>query len=411
MSSEALLPLAVALALGLLVGFQRQLGPSHVAGIRTFAFVTLLGAVVARLSPGAEAWPIAGGLVGLSALLVVANAAKIRAGEIDPGLTTEVAALLMYGVGVLCVVGPLPLALVLGGTVALLLHGKERLHDLVARIGRDDVTAIMRFVLISLVVLPLLPDVAIDPWGVLSPFDVWRMVVLIVGIQLAAYVIQRLVGSRGGTLLAGLLGGTISSTATTLAAARGSRSRDTSDGLAAVVIVLASGVVFVRLGVEIAAIAPRLLPAAGLALALPALVLLGTGLLSTLRAHDDDPPALPQSNPAELRPAVAFAAIYAAVLVAVALAKERLGGGALYGVAVLGGLTDTDAITLSTARLFAAGRLDELTATRVVLVAALANLVFKAALAIGIGSRTLAVGVVWRFALALVAGLGWLALA
>ena len=157
--------------------------------------------------------------MGLAALLVVGNVAKLRAGEVDPGLTTEVAVLVMYGVGALVVIGPRELAIALAGTVALLLHGKARMHAFVDRLGERDVSAIMRFVLISLVVLPLLPDREFGPFAVLNPFDVWRMVVLIVGIGLAGYVAFRLVGGRHGALVNGLLGGLVSSTAATVAAA------------------------------------------------------------------------------------------------------------------------------------------------------------------------------------------------
>jgi uncharacterized membrane protein (DUF4010 family) len=393
------LPFAIALGLGLLVGLQRQLTHSHIAGIRTFALVTLLGAVAARCAPIFGPATLAAGLLGLAALLVVGNVAKLRAGEVDPGLTTEVAVLVMYGVGALVVVGPRELAIALSGTVALLLHGKARMHAFVDRLGERDVNAIMRFVLISLVVLPLLPDREFGPFAVLNPFDVWRMVVLIVGIGLAGYVGFRIVGGRHGALVNGLLGGLVSSTAATLAAARRAHTTPAATGVAMCVVLLASGVVFIRLIVEIAFVSPTLLRDALLPLGALATLLVGSGIVAWRGIDGRALPPDEPDNPAELRPALIFGALYALVLVASAAAKDRLGDRGLYAVALVSGLTDVDAITLSVSRLQAAGALDGAVAWRAVVLASLSNLAFKAGIVRVLGTRALFALVARRFAL------------
>ncbi len=409
-SAADVLPFVVALALGLLVGLQRQLTHSSIAGIRTFALVSLLGAVAARFAISFGAAPLAAGLLGLAALLVVGNLAKLRAGEVDPGLTTEVAVLLMYGVGALVVTGPRELAIALAGTVALLLHGKARMHAFADELGERDVDAIMRFVLISLVVLPLLPDRVMGPFSVLNPFDVWRVVVLIVAIGLAGWVALRFVGERHGALLGGLLGGVVSSTATTFAAARHAHRSAAAKDFAVCVVLLSSGVVFVRLAIEIAIVSPSLLRQTGGALAALALLLVGMGMLASRGIEPRaGPPAEPE-NPAELRPALVFGALYALVLLASAAAKDHLGDGGLQAVAAVSGLTDVDAITLSVARLYAAGSLDAPVAGRAVILAASSNLAFKAGLAGVIGNRALLAAVAPRFLLAGLLGGGVLLL-
>jgi uncharacterized membrane protein (DUF4010 family) len=390
--------LALALGLGLLVGLQRERGESRLAGIRTFALTTVFGALMAVLAGRYGLWTVAVGLLALAALLVVGNVAKLRAGVVDPGLTTEVALLVMYGVGAYVVGGSHALAIVASGAVTFLLFLKPRLHGWVRGLDDDDFAAIMRFALISLVILPILPDRTFGPYDVLNPRSIWWMVVLIVGLGLAGYLAFRWLGQRGGALAAGLLGGLISSTATSVAYARQSRAQPETSRLGSFVVVLASAVVFARLLVEIAVVAPSFLAAA----ALPLLALLGACLAAAAfawRYHREGTAIVAEpKNPSELKPALYFGLLYGGVLLAVAAAKEHFGAAGLYAVAVISGLTDMDAITLGTARLVAQGSLAEDAGWRVVVVASLANLGFKLALLTVLGDRSLARRVAVAFA-------------
>jgi uncharacterized membrane protein (DUF4010 family) len=202
---------------------------SAIAGIRTFALITLFGAVSAHLGQAFGGWVVAAGFV------VSRNFARMAKGEADPGQTTEFTAVLMYGVGAWVVVGSMAVAAVLGGTVAVLLHLKEPLHRFMGRMGERDLRAIMQFVLIALVILPILPDRMFGPYDVLNPHQIWWMVVLIVGLSLAGYVAFKLVGANAGAVLSGVLGGVISSTATTVTYSRrakeGTQSRRQSKAL------------------------------------------------------------------------------------------------------------------------------------------------------------------------------------
>jgi uncharacterized membrane protein (DUF4010 family) len=401
---EPFLQLAVAIGLGLLVGLQRERMHPTVAGIRTFALITVLGTVAAQLSQSFGGWIVAAGLIAAGALVLSGKQEAIRGGLEDPGLTTEFTALVMYGVGALVVVGPMAVPVVLGGTVALLLHFKEELHRFAGRLGEEDLKAIMQFVLVALVILPVLPDRAFGPYGVLNPYQIWWMVVLIVGLSLGGYVAYKLFGTGAGAVLSGVLGGMISSTATTVSYARRTREASEVCRLAALVVMIASSVVYARLLVEIAVVAPR----SFLALAPPIGIMLGISVVLSLAAwfvgRDGEPVRSPQGNPAQLKSALAFGVLYALVLLAVAFARGRFGTAGLYTVAGLSGLTDMDAITLSTARLVDSGAVAAGDGWRAILLASFSNLVFKAGIVAVLGSWRLFGRIAVLFGLALAGG-------
>lgn len=381
--------LAIALGLGLLVGLQRERTESAIAGLRTFALVTLLGGLSGLLSQEFGGWVLGAAFLGLAAMVVIGNVMKLRTQPEDTGITTEVAVLLMFGIGAYLVYGALEVGIVLGGTVAVLLHAKARLHGLVERLGDQDVAAIMRFVLLTLVILPILPNRTFGPLGVLNPRHIWLMVVLIVGISLGGYLAYKALGDRAGTLLSGVLGGTISSTATTATYARMGRAGERTASLSSVVILLASTIVFVRVLVEIAVVAPGSLPVAAPPLVVLLLAFGGLSHLAWSRRKADAQAMPEQGNPTELRFALAFGALYALILLAVAAGNEWFGSEGLYVVAVISGLTDMDAITLSTANLTRQGRVEPETLWRVVVVASISNLAFKLGVAGALGGRDL----------------------
>ena len=389
MIPDIFIRLAVALGLGLLVGLQRERVDPVIAGIRTFALISLLGAVCAQLGRTYGGWILVVGFLATALLVTAGNLVRLQTREAEPGQTTEFAALVVFGLGAWVVAGAMVVPVVLAGAVVVLLHFKEPLHKLVGRIGEKDLRAIMQFVLIALVILPILPDREMGPYGVLNPYQIWWMVVLIVGLSLAGYVAYKLFGAGAGTVLAGILGGLISSTATTASYARRSRESPDLSRLAALVVMLASTVVFGRVLVEIAAVARGRL----LDLAPPLAAMLGVCALVSgaawLLGRDGEEELSKQENPAELKAALLFGALYAAVLLAVAFARDRFGTAGLYTVAALSGLTDMDAITLSTSRLVQASQLDPGTGWRAILLASMANLGFKAGIVAVLGSRAL----------------------
>lgn len=383
----AFLNLGISLGLGLLVGLQRERSDAALAGIRTFALITVFGTLCAMMAREAGGWVIGAGVVAVSAATIIGNIVAIRAGESRAGITTEIAALVMFAVGALTVIGPREIAVAVGGAAAVLLHFKEPLHRTVARLGDRDVHAIMQFALLSLVILPVVPNETFGPYGVINPRNVWLMVVLVVGMSLGGYIAYKFLGGAAGTALAGVLGGLISSTATTVSASRGVRGNHGAAAAAAAVILIASAIVYGRVMVEIGVVAPVLLPhAAGPILSVAGVsALLAVVAWSSARRRRE---SLGQpENPTQLKSALVFAGIYAVVLLAVAAARDRFGSAGLYTVAMISGLTDMDAITLSAGRLVQDGQLEPGAAWRAILLAAISNMGFKAGLVATLGTR------------------------
>ncbi len=395
--------LAIALALGLLVGFQRERTAHRLAGIRTFALVCVFGAVTASFPEPLRPWLIALGFVGVLAV-VVAGSLRTAPDAEDPGVTTEIAALLTFVVGAVVGLGRLEAGVLLGGGTAVLLQWKRPLHAFVRRLGENDVRAIIRFALISLVVLPLLPDRSFDPYRVLNPFEIWLMVVLIVGISLLGYVAFRFLGSAAGTLLGGALGGVISSTATTVSYARRAARSPGASRTAAAVIAIASTVVFVRVLIELAVVAPGTLRhvAPPLLAMLALMVAVSAALYRGRRGTAAQ--ELQEEDPADLRGAIFFGLLYAVVLFCAAVVSDRFGDRGLYVVAMLSGLTDMDAITLSTAQMLEKGRIDVDVGWRTILIGALSNLAFKGGAVALLGPRSLTLRVAAAFGVAGVFG-------
>ncbi|MEO6486756.1 MAG: MgtC/SapB family protein, partial [Thermoanaerobaculia bacterium] len=386
-ASGPFVDLAIALGLGLLVGLQRE-RQSRAAGLRTFTLVTFSGALAGLLVPAAGGWVVGAGLLAVAAVAAVNHYAENQRGE-QSGLTTEMALVAMFLVGAYLMVGDSRIAVVLGGGIAVLLNAKARFKSVMERLGDDDVRAVMQFALLSLVILPILPNRDFGPWHVFNLFEIWLLVVLIVGINLIGYIAYKFIRPETGALLSGLLGGIISSTATTVSYARRTRRQEDAAPLAAVVIMISTAVVLVRVLIEVGVVAPGLLAT----VAIPLSIVLALSAALSLAAWWNvrkAPAILPErDNPTMLRAALVFGGMYAFVLFGVAWVQNRMGNSALYVAATVAGLTDVDAITLSTAKLAAAGGVDAGRAWRVILTAYLSNLAFKALIVAFIGSRRL----------------------
>ena len=387
--NAALLRLLVAALLGGLIGVERERsekerGIHHFAGIRTFPMFALLGAglVIAAGAVGAVA---AAGFLGVAALVIVSYHRTSRDGDI--GATTEVAALATYAVGVLAGAGALLVAGAVGIGVAVLLAGKQRLEAFPRALSREELGAALTLAVIAAVILPVLPDAKYGPWGVWNPRTLWAMVVLVCGLSFVAFVAMRLLGAARGLYLSGLLGGLVSSTAATVSFATRSREAPAQATALAGAAGLASLVMLARVGILTAVVNSALLtllgPFLGLSIAAGALALIV--LLRRAPAPQDQAPQV--TNPFRLAEALKFAAVYAVVLLAVEGASRYLGTWGIVAAAVLAGLTDVDAITLSLAA--AAGTtLPPAGAAAAIAVAALSNTVAKAGYAAWLGSPT-----------------------
>jgi uncharacterized membrane protein (DUF4010 family) len=409
---ELALTFGISAVIGLLVGTERERKPTAKAGVRTFALIAVLGtgcALVAELLASAWMVPVGFALVGLT--LVGAHLADPATVAEDSGTTTVVAALLVYVLGALNFHGERTLAVALGIGVTALLYFKSELEGVATRLTPTDIRSMLQFGAISAVVLPLLPDRSYGPYGVLNPVHIWLMVVLISGVSLAGYVAWRLTLERKGLLLTGLLGGVISSTATTFSFARHARDAVHSPSAALTVILLANVAMLLRVLLLVAVVAPGALSSLALTL-VPALLLTAPALWRHYRLSAGEKAARTEGlrNPTQLGTALAFAGFYALVLLAAAWLSDVLGSSGLFGLSFVSGLTDVDAITLSASRLAAQGGIGVEEAAAAVTLAVIANVIFKAIVSVAVGGRTLGWAAVTSFALPLGGLLGGLLL-
>ena len=379
------------LAIGLLIGLERERRPSSKAGLRTFALVALMGTLAAMLSSKiGSPWLLVTGFCIVGVMIIAAYLTSPTE-ENDPGTTTVAALLLCYALGALIWYKQTTLAVMLAIITTTLLYFKPELRGITKRLTRRDLVSILQFLVLTFVILPILPNQNYGPYDTFNPHQIWMMVVLISGLSLAGYVALHWTSQRYGAPLLGLLGGLVSSTATTLVYARHGKISEAMARVSAVVILLSSQVVLMRLAVLSAVVSPnllaKLLPVMGLGLLF--------GLIVTLfdwrKLHTSSNLPMPKtSNPTEILTALSFGLLYAVVLFFSAWISDIAGSGGLYVVALISGLTDVDAITLSSLRLFDLNKLSDDQAVIAISLAFLSNMIFKFGLVVFIGGTTLA---------------------
>jgi uncharacterized membrane protein (DUF4010 family) len=387
------------LGIGLLIGLERERTPSAKAGLRTFTLVALLGTLAAMLSEKIDLpWLVVAGWVIVGAMIIAAYV-NSPAEENDPGTTTVAALLVCYGLGALVWYDQATLAIMLAVGTTALLYFKPELRGMTQRLTRRDLVSILQFSVLTFVILPILPDRNYGPYDAFNPHQAWVMVVLISGLSLAGYIALHLIKHRYGAPLLGVFGGMVSSTATSLVYARYYKSNADMLRLSAVVILIANLVVLVRLAAESAIVSPRIVP--------HLLPVLATGLVcgfagSMLRWRklqtSGELPLPETANPTELHAALGFGLLYAAVLLCSAWLSDIAGSKGLYAVALVSGLTDVDAITLSSLHLLDLGKLSENHVVVSIAIAYLSNLMFKFGLVVFIGGKALAKKVAIDFA-------------
>ncbi len=406
---------AIALAIGALVGVEREqkkrVGQAGPVGLRTFVLIAEAGAVAAWLARQLEAPGIfVGAGLAVGAVVLAGCWIEARARPEALGLTTEVAALVVYLLGGLVLFGFAELAVALAIGTSATLAFKEPLHGLVERLGKDDLQAGLKLLIATFIVLPVLPNRAIDPWGALNPYAMWWLVILISGLSLAGYAATRALGPERGLAITGLAGGLVSSTAVTLSFARRSREHAHGapvDALAAGLL-LAWAVMFARVGIEVAVVHRPLLEPLFVPLTAMGALALALVLLLHLRRRDTGAagaPAVRVKNPFSLTASLRFALFFLAVRLGVELVQRELPGSGLYAVAALAGLTDVDAITLSMAQFARDGGDPDLAAGSIA-TAAMTNTLVKCGLAATLGSHALRARVLAATGVVVVGGIG-----
>lgn len=391
---EQLTNLGIALALGLLIGIERGWTERsaeegrRIAGIRTFGLLGLLGGLWALLAEDMGEILLGISFLALTAILV-AGYWRERQVDQDSGITTLVAALVTFALGALAVRGQIHIAISGAVITVALLSLKPILHGWLRRLEPEEFYAGIKLLLISVVLLPVLPNQGYGPWQAINPYQVWWMVVLIAGLSFAGYLAMKLVGTERGILLTGVFGGMVSSTATTLTFSRLARQLNMGR-LLSVGVLVASTTMFPRILIEVSIINPALLP--HLALPLGLITLVATVYTAWLWFRVDETcnaTTLRLKNPLQLTSALQFGLLLAAIMLLAEAFRTWLGETGIYLLAAVSGIADVDAITLSLANMARADLAADV-ASRAILLAALVNTLVKGVLVFVIAGGSMA---------------------
>jgi uncharacterized membrane protein (DUF4010 family) len=395
MNDDLILRLGIALAVGLVVGLERgwreRDSPegSRTAGIRTYGLSGLLGGVFAALAQ------VAGGPLVLSVGFLGFGAVfawfKFHEAESDEtfSVTGVVAALLVFALGALAVAGDPQVAAATGVATAGLLASRVALHRFLARLSWNELRSALLLAAMTAIVLPVLPNAPVDPWGGVNPREIWLFMVLTAGVSFAGYVAVKIAGPTRGVILTGLAGALVSSTAVTVAFARRAAAGEPA-GLLSAAACLAGLVSIMRVVTIVAVVRPGLAPH----FVGPALIgaaAFGSGALALLRRSDKNTPVETRlENPFELAPLALFAGAFALVALLSAWATQRFGSGGIYVTSSLFGLMDVDVAALTAARL-AGTTISMEVGARAILLALATNAVVRVVYAAIAGSRAYAV--------------------
>jgi uncharacterized membrane protein (DUF4010 family) len=344
--------LVVALLIGALIGLDRERSEERKAhqlfgGVRTFPLIALAGAIpmllIDRTGPSLL-------IVSFLAVVAVTLVAYVRTSVSgDVGATTEIAAFATFLLGVLAGAGYMHVAAAAGIGVAILLVAKPRIEGFSRALTADELAATLELAVISVIILPLLPNQGYGPWSILNPFDIWLMVVLVSGLSFAGFVAMRLWGERQGLAIASTIGALVSSTAVTMAMAARSRTDTELARSAASAAVLASTVMSIRVavlaGIVNLGVLPRLLPVVGAMVVVGAIAAWLLSHNEVKRTHSVASTSL--TNPFSLREALGFGTMYAVVLIGAHAAQEYFGPRGAYAAAMFSAVVDVDAVTIA----------------------------------------------------------------
>jgi len=391
-------PFLLSVALGLTVGIERERAfageQRHVPfGARTCALIALLGTLAAHLGGGVAVVLAA----FVAALVVAAYLRPMSHGVADAGTTTEIAAVLTFGLGWLAH-GESRLAAMIGVVLVLVLWLKPKIHAFAHEgLSDQEVQAALTFLVIALVVLPLLPNRTVDPWAIANPSKLWLMFVLIAGVGFAGYIAVRALGPARGLATAGFFAGFVSSTAATLSLSQRAKAQPGFAGPFATGIVLANVASAISQTLIVAVANPALFHDAAILLGTP-IVVGAIGAVGAVRLIARREVAAPDAefrleNPLELKPAFAMAGMFALVLAAAAVAGRVFGAYGVIVTAAVAGTNDVHAATLAAATLSAAGSIVAREALLAMLVAFVVNMIVKLTIVAMVGGRRLLVAV------------------
>jgi uncharacterized membrane protein (DUF4010 family) len=344
--------IVLTLFLSFLIGLEREEHKATVdeyvfGGIRTYPLIGLLGYALALLS-GTQLLPLMVGLAVVASFLWLSYQHKLQSGQ-AAGVTTEFSGLTTYVVGALVSLGHFWIAGTLSVLNVLLLELKLFLEGLSRRIPAQEIFTFTKFLFLTVVILPIVPNQSFGPYGI-NPFKAWLVVLAVSAISYASYLIEIVTKGKGGMILAALLGGAYSSTVTTVVLAKRAKEAGTSSRLFSGGILVASGVMYLRLALLIGIFYMRLLARLAAPLFVLAAIGLAAGWLRCRRSERQSEELRKQflpRNPLELWVAFLFGGVFIAMLVLTGLAVAHLGQRGVFGLAAIMGLTDVDPFILS----------------------------------------------------------------
>ncbi|NOT10490.1 MAG: MgtC/SapB family protein [Methylococcaceae bacterium] len=401
--------LAVALAIGLLIGLERgwrtrDRGEGlRIAGLRTYGLISVMGGLCALLAKQTGIWFMGIAFLALTLVLLVAYSKSLDKFE-DLSITSLIASMITFILGALTVFGNITLTSASAVVITSLLGFKPLLHHWMNKLEEYELNATLKLLLISVVMLPILPDQGFGPWSVFNPYQIWVMVVLIAGVSYLGYFAIKIVGNRHGPILTGALGGLVSSTAVTINLSQLAKQCPSSENALSAGILTACATMFFRTLLLSSVINPEFFT-----LLLPALLVMsGVTYLSAFllwrKAPEfrvDNDMAL--ENPFQLGMALKFGVFLLAVLFLSKLLSIYYGNMGAYVLAAASGLADVDPITLTMSRMAQQG-LDINVAVNAILIAVSINSGFKSLISLTVGGRALGLRVTSTLVFAVTAG-------
>tara|TARA_R110000772_G_scaffold186538_2_gene297728 strand:- start:1351 stop:2607 length:1257 start_codon:yes stop_codon:yes gene_type:complete len=365
------------LAIGFLVGLERERHENAIAGLRTFTLIALAGSlggyIDVQSGSSLATWAL---LLLVAASLMIA---QLKSEAMEPDTTTVVAALITFVLGYILWIGHPILPAAIAVTMTALLFFRKELRAVPLRLTKQEIISFFQFAAIAIIVLPILPNINYGPYEVLNPYQIGWLVVLISGLSLLGYLALRVFGHKSGIAIAGVLGGMASTTATTLVYAKYSREQTGFSNIAATIILLSHLVQLGRIGIIVGILEFTLIP-----LMLPWLIggavtggLFVLWLYRRIAIHTEPLPKISPRNPAEIVSASIFAISFAAILFLVAWMNDIFAEAGVFLVSFFSGLTDVDAIAVSNLKLVSDSVLEPQTAIYAIILAYFANLIFK----------------------------------
>lgn len=406
--ADFLIRMLITIGSGLLIGLEREFSNQKeneiFVGIRTLSIVALIGFICAFLSFIIHPWLYAIGLVGVTVLAGISYWISAYKGDI--GSTTEFTTIAIYLIGGILFLGHIEIGLALTVILLVLLSLKVKFKSIVGQITQKELYAFIRFVIISLLILPFLPNNNFGPFNVINLREIGWVIVLTSGVGFVGYILMKFIGSKRGILLTGILGGLVSSTVVSWVFSKKSKETPSYSSKYAIAIFAAAAIMVLRVFVWIFIFNKALINA----LLIPLIIILVAAVIVTLyfynKQHTIQQPTekLPLGQPLNIREAFVFGVLYTGILILVSYASNTYGDSGLYITSAISGLTDIDAITISMSKL-GGDSVQILTAQNAILIATLANTIIKIGISLWFGSASLRKFVLLGYGIIFVGGI------